>query len=301
MTEPLNWDEYRIVRAIAEAQSLSGAADRLGLNHSTLFRRLAAMETALGLKLFERERAGYRPTAAGEDMVALATLMGDTIAEFERRVGRNEVALSGRVRVTTINCLGALMFPSLCARLAEIHPGLHVELMLSDSLLDLERGDADIALRGLTEAPPEGLTGREVAPIPWAIYAVPALTTPAGEPAADAPWVVPTDSVGPPQVRRWLDRHVEAQRRRASAANEILMADLAARGVGVALLPCFVGVARPQLRRVGAADADLTRGLWVVARTQALRAGRVRAVFNFFCEELERRRAWFEGKAVVGE
>ena len=185
MAEPLNWDEFRIVRAIAEAQSLSGAAELLGLNHSTLFRRLAAMEARLGLRLFDRERTGYRPTAAGEDMVALATLMGDTIAEFERRVSRNDVKLSGRVRVTALTSLGALVLPPICAALAAAHPGLHVEVILTDSSPDLERGEADIALRCLKEPPPESLTGRRVAPLPWAIYAVPALTTADGEPGAE--------------------------------------------------------------------------------------------------------------------
>ena len=147
MAEPLNWDEFRIVRAIAEAQSLTRAAERLRLNHSTLFRRLAAMETRLGHKLFERERSGYRPTAAGEDMVALANLMGDTIAEFERRVTRSEVQISGRVRLTTVGSVGALVLPAITAALAHAHPALHLEILLSDALADMTHGGADIALR----------------------------------------------------------------------------------------------------------------------------------------------------------
>ena len=301
MTEPLNWDEFRIVRAIAEAQSLSGAAELLGLNHSTLFRRLAAMETRLGVRLFDRERSGYRPTAAGEDMVALATLMGDTIAEFERRVSRNDLKLSGRVRLTTLTSLGALIMPPICAALAVAHPQLHVELMLTDSVLDLERGEADVALRGLTAPPPENLTGRRVAPLPWAIYAAPAQTTAQGEPAGDALWIAPSENFSPPQARRWFDRHVESWRRSATASNDLLMAELAARGLGVALLPCYLGVARPALRRVGKADADLDGDLWLMAHERALRTPRVRAVCDFLAGELERRRAWFEGEAVVGE
>jgi DNA-binding transcriptional LysR family regulator len=301
MTEPLNWDEFRIVRAIAEAQSLSGAAELLGLNHSTLFRRLAAMEARLGLRLFDRERSGYRPTAAGEDMVALATLMGDTIAEFERRVSRNDLKLSGRVRVTTLTSLGALVMPAISAALAAAHPGLHVEVILSESLLDLERGEADVALRYLKGPPPESLAGKRVAPLPWALYAVPALTTEDGAPAPSAHWIAPSENCGPPQVRRWLDRHVESWRRSATASSDMLIADLAARGLGVALLPCYLGVAKPALRRAGKADPELDGELWLVAHERALRTPRVRAVYDFLAAELERRRPWFEGEAVVGE
>jgi DNA-binding transcriptional LysR family regulator len=301
MTEPLNWDEFRIVRAIAEAQSLSGAAELLGLNHSTLFRRLAAMEARLGQRLFDRERTGYRPTAAGEDMVALATLMGDTIAEFERRVSHNDLKLSGRVRVTTLTSLGALIMPPICAALAVAHPRLHVELTLTESVLDLDRGEADVGLRGLREPPPEYLTSKRVAPLPWAIYAVPTLMTAQGVPAPDAPWIASTESFGPPQARRWFDRHVESWRRSATASNDLLMAELAVRGLGVALLPRYVGVARPALRRAVSPDPEIGGDLWLVAHERALRTPRIRAIYDFLAGELERRRAWFEGEAVVGE
>ena len=301
MTEPLNWDEFRIVRAIAEAQSLSGAAELLGLNHSTLFRRLAAMEARLGLRLFDRERSGYRPTAAGEDMVALATLMGDTIAEFERRVIHNDLKLSGRVRVTGLTSLGALMMPAISAALAVAHPGLHIEVILTESLLDLERGEADVAVRCLTEPPPESLVARRVAPLPWAIYAVPELTTADGEPAPNAPWIAPSENSGSPQARRWFDRHVESWRRSATANSDMLMAELAARGLGVTLLPCYLGVAKPALRRAVQADREIDGDIWLVAHERSLRTPRVRAVYDFLVGELERRRAWFEGETVVGE
>ena len=75
MNSGLSWDEFRLVKSVAEARSLVGAAEALGLNHSTIFRRLGAVEDALGARLFERSRSGYQPTAAGEEMVALATGM----------------------------------------------------------------------------------------------------------------------------------------------------------------------------------------------------------------------------------
>ena len=82
MNSDLSWDEFRLVKSIGEARSLVGAAERLGVNQSTVFRRLAAIEAAVGARLFDRSRAGYEPTAAGEDMIALA----NTMAEFDRRV-----------------------------------------------------------------------------------------------------------------------------------------------------------------------------------------------------------------------
>ena len=82
MNADLSWDEFRLVKAVSDSRSLGGAAEALGLNHSTVFRRLAALEAAVGARLFERSRSGYQPTAAGDEMVTLATKMAD----FNRRV-----------------------------------------------------------------------------------------------------------------------------------------------------------------------------------------------------------------------
>jgi DNA-binding transcriptional LysR family regulator len=300
MSDPLNWDEFRLVRAIAAAQSLSGAAERLGLNHSTLFRRLAAVEARLGVKLFERERSGYRTTAAGEDMVALATLMGDTIAEFERRVARNEVQFAGRVRLATRHSLGVLVMPAISAALSAAHPALHLELILTESAVDLERGEADIAARCLKGPPPDCLVGRRIARLPWAIYAAAPLAEAAGEDPARLAWVAPSDSFAPTQARDWVERHVDPCRRAATVSSDIAMAGLAARGVGAALLPCFVAAAKPELRMIAKGDPELESDLWLLANERALRTPRLRAAFDFLAGELERRRAWFAGEAAAG-
>ena len=97
MNSGLSWDEFRLVKSIAEARSLVGAAERLGVNHSTVFRRLAAVEAAVGARLFERSRAGYEPTAAGEEMIALASTMAESVLEFERRVAGRDVKPTGEL------------------------------------------------------------------------------------------------------------------------------------------------------------------------------------------------------------
>jgi DNA-binding transcriptional LysR family regulator len=99
------WDEFRLVRAIAEARSLAGAADTLGINHSTVFRRLGALEKAMGARLFERSRTGYAPTAAGEKMVDLANHIADEIVDLERKITGQDLRPSGDLRVTTNDTL----------------------------------------------------------------------------------------------------------------------------------------------------------------------------------------------------
>ena len=97
MNEALSWDEFRLVKAISDSGSLGGAAEILGLNHSTVFRRLAALETTVGARLFERSREGYQPTVAGDEMIALATTMADSIVGFERKLAGRDAQAHGSV------------------------------------------------------------------------------------------------------------------------------------------------------------------------------------------------------------
>jgi len=90
----LAWDDFKLVRLIVAAKGLGGAAERLGVNHSTVFRRLGQLEEALGTKLFERHRTGYALTAAGEEMAALAERMDDDVASFARKLaGQDKIEL----------------------------------------------------------------------------------------------------------------------------------------------------------------------------------------------------------------
>src|SRR3712207_8956657 len=97
----LAWDDFRLVRTIAEAKGLAGAAERLGVNHSTVFRRLGQIEESLGVKLFERHRTGYALTPAGEEMTALAERMEEDVASFGRKLAGQAMSPAGELRVTT--------------------------------------------------------------------------------------------------------------------------------------------------------------------------------------------------------
>src|ERR1700750_368503 len=95
------WGDFRYVKAIADTRSLAGAAQTLGVNHSTVFRRLGQIERQLASRLFERGRTGYSLTSAGEEMVRLADRMGEEILAYERNVTGRDLRPSGELRVTS--------------------------------------------------------------------------------------------------------------------------------------------------------------------------------------------------------
>ena len=162
MTEQsLHWDDLRVVQAIAEAGSLSGAGRRLGASHATVFRRLNAIERRLGVALFERSRTGYAPTPAGEDLAATAARVETEVLGAERRVVGRDLRLSGSIRVTTTDTLLMGLLSPIFAGFQRAHPEIVLEVAVSNQLFNLSQRDADVAVRP-SPSPPEHLVGRRV-------------------------------------------------------------------------------------------------------------------------------------------
>jgi len=300
MNSGLSWDEFRLVKSIAEARSLVGAAERLGVNHSTVFRRLAAVESAVGARLFERSRAGYEPTSAGEEMIALAATMAESVLEFERRVAGRDIKPTGELSVTTPEAIGQHFMPAIVAQFHAQNPGIVVELILSNQSLNLSRRDADIAIR-LTNDPPESLVGRRICTGRWAVYCRRDLIAELGsEPIDSVAFIGFSDNFGPAPARRWIEANVPLERLVAKANSEHYMLQLALLGFGATLLPCFLGDRSPDLTRVGYLVPELDLGLWMLTHSDLRRSARVRAFMDFAGAELAKHRRAIEGEEAGG-
>ncbi len=298
MNTGLSWDEFRLVKSIAEARSLVGAAERLGVNHSTVFRRLAAVETAVGARLFERSRAGYEPTAAGEEMIALASTMAESVLEFERRVAGRDIKPTGELSVTTPEGIGQHFMPAIVAQFQIQNPGVVVELILSDQPLNLSRRDADIAIR-MTNDPPETLVGRRICTGRWGVYCRRDLTTALdSEASGSIAFIGFGDSFGPVPARRWIDANIAPGRVVAKANSAHCMLKFALQGFGATLLPCFLGDRSPELARLGYLLPELDMGLWMLTHSDLRRSARVRAFMDFAGAELTKQRRAIEGEEI---
>ena len=212
------WDDFRLVKAVADSRSLTGAAETLGVNHSTVFRRLGEIEKRLGAPVFERHRTGYGLTPAGEEMVVLAERMERDVTAFARKLAGKTLTPSGEVRVTTNDTLLVhLLMPVLAAFRAQ-YPDIRVDMVLSNQALNLSKRDADIAVRA-TDNPPETLVGRRVASLAWAIYGrredFPTAAGGGSEDIAELAgrcWVSLGDQFGHLKAARYVREHVPADR-----------------------------------------------------------------------------------------
>ncbi len=298
-----DWNELRLVLAVARTGSLTAAAGALGIDHSTVFRRLNALETRIGVRLFERLPGGLYPTTdAGERMAAAAERMEDEALAVARDIAGSDRRLSGRLRVTSSETLAYSRLTGHLAAFRKEHPGIVVELAIENRVLSLSRREADIALRPVR--PKEGdLWGRKLASVAWTLFASPAYLDLSGGPIRNAEALAGHALIGWEETAAgmmaadWLTGAAPADAF-VYRTNSLVNQAVAARsGIGMALLPCYLGDGEPGLVRALAEPLpDLPGELWIVTHADLKGTARVRAFFDVVGEGLARERDLFEGR-----
>eukprot|EP01037_Dinobryon_pediforme_P013777 gene13777-13895_t len=264
MAPATSWDDFRLVKAIADHQSLGGAAEALGLNHSTIFRRLGALEATLKTRIFERSRNGYAPTAAGERMVALAAQMADQINSFEIKCAGRDVKPSGDLRITTNDTMLVHLLTPIFAGFMRAYPEIRLEIVVSNQALNLSKRDADIAIRA-TKNPPETLVGRNITAIAWAEYAAAALVE--GDRVIDkdaARWIGYGEVLSNLSAMREIYDKIGPDRVVYRVNTVLGLAEAIAANIGIGFLPCFIGDKTPGIRRISTPIRELDASLWLL-------------------------------------
>ena len=296
------WDEFRLVKAIADTRSLQGAADQLGVNHSTVFRRLADLEEKAGAALFERHRTGYQLTPTGEAMVNVATRIDADVSDFMRKLDGQDLRPRGEIRVTTNDTLMLYLIVPILARFRAEYPDIRVDMIMSNQALNLSKRDADIAIRA-TDSPPDNLTGRRLSDLVWAIYGR-RNDWPQGAkhfamdaPPASVSWVSLGEGFAHLHAARYIRDHVHPDRVALTVNTVLGLTEAVEAGIGIGPLPCFIADARPDLVRLSPVDPDFSTGLWLLTHPDLKSSPRVRAFLDLAAAELQKHRPRLEGRA----
>jgi DNA-binding transcriptional LysR family regulator len=302
LAKGLAWDDFRLVKSIAEARGLTGAAERLGVNHSTVFRRLGQLEEGLGIKLFERHRTGYQLTAAGEEMQALASRMDEDVATFARKLAGQTLSPAGELRVTTNDTLLVDLLTPIFARFCAQCSEIRLDVVLTTQALNLSKRDADVAIRA-TDNPPENLVGRRAATIAWALYGRKA-DHPEPVSLADLvgrSWVSLGDNLASLKAARFVRERVAPERIVYKVNTVLGLAEAVEAGIGVGPLPCFIADGRPGLVRLSPPNPDFSAGLWLLTHPDLRQSARVRAFMDFMATEIAKQRKHIEGVVSLSD
>ncbi len=295
------WDDLRVLLEVSRDHSLSATAARLKTSHTTLSRRLAALEQSLSARLVERTGAGVTMTRLGKELVARAQQMETAALDAERWVSGDDQRLEGRVRLSTTEAFAQhLLFPSLRV-FQDAYPAIELEVLVGNTQVDLSKGEADVAIRAAPTKTPS-LVAKRVATLAVGLYVSNDYARRKGPLETEGfkgHEVVGylAEARGFPESQ-WLSTH--AAQARVSLRQSSVLGILAAvnAGLGLGLVPCFLGDADRSLRRVGALDAALQRGIWVVADRRVHRAARVRVLTEYISKMLASKRALLAGKSA---
>jgi DNA-binding transcriptional LysR family regulator len=291
--DELDWSDLRYALAIGMAGSLAAAARQMRVNHTTVLRRLDALEQRLGARLFERTRTGYRPTEAGALVLEQARRMADQADAIERRVLGRDRELTGLLRVTTAYVVMEHLLPQPLAQFARAFPGIEVEVVENAVLVDLSRQradespawvrrEADVAVRLSTHVA-EHLVGRQLGQTQCRVYAcrgapdLPQTVQPLSVLVREAPWVAFERDAQSRVYDRWMQQQLAQARVRLRVDIFNAVASVLRTGIGVGVLPTFMEPRHPELVAVSEPIPQLAVPVWMLTHPDLRETARVRA------------------------
>ena len=278
--QTLDWSDVPFVLAVCETGSLSGAARQLGVNHSTVFRRIEGVETRLGVTLFERLSHGYIMTAAGEHFYRNGLQLRDGMNSIQRELGGQDLRLAGALTVTTTDSLLYCLTPVFSA-FQQRYPDIELRLLSDTRPLDLMQRDADVAVRP-TNSPPEHWIGRNLSPIAYAAYAQKEYQKEVRDkPTKEHRWIRLNDSLNQSPMSQ-ITVENKPEDTQVTVSNSLMgVFELVRNGLGFGALPCYLGETCPDLVRVRDPEEKFSSNLWVLAHPDIRRSARVHAFFEF--------------------
>src|ERR1700710_2018922 len=280
----IDWDDIRYFLAVSRGGSVRAAAKNLGVNHATVLRRIAKLEERLGALMFEKLPAGYRLTAAGEEVLERANQMGVSAPQLEARVFGRDQSVRGLLRVTLAPTLATHLLMPDFADFARLHPDIEMEILSSGELANLTNREADVAIRVVYDRKslPLNLHGVKGPELFGGVYMSRDRLT-AWRAGAPDPirWIV-ISSDGIPDWAREV-RATGITFRTTDGEAQIVAVR---QGLGVTTLPCFIGDADPLLARVPGADLHMYGTLWLLTQAESRNTKRVRLFTEFVTRRL---------------
>ncbi|MDQ6992900.1 MAG: LysR family transcriptional regulator [Mariprofundus sp.] len=274
----MNWDDLKLFLAVARENSISGGARKLGVQHSTVSRRIRALETTLGVRLIERKKSGYELTPAGENLKVAAVKMEYEVLQVDAKLGGRDARLTGELRVTAINSMASTVLMPMFASFSQRYTDVDLHLLASNKNISLVERDADVAIR-LTNTPTDTLVGKRFATVATTLYGSRSYLKQLRVDRAKEKWLG-VNCCGFHQT--WTKKNAHGARHNLFVDDTLLTVAAIKQNMGVAYLPCFLGDSEPELERFALPDPEMNLGLWLLFHPDLKRTAKVLA----FCDHM---------------
>lgn len=274
----IRWGDLQYVLAVANQGSLSAAAKSLGVNHSTVLRRIDAFEYRHKLQLFHKLPTGYKLTIEGQKLLESALAVESTVKKLERKIFGQELKLEGVLRLTTTDALSRLILAPHLAAFHQLYPRIQLELSLTSRQLDISQLEADVAIRPAREIP-DSYTGSKLCKIAFGVYGAPSYINDlrGKNPLESASWLVMRQGKASLQVSKLI---LEDKIVMKTDSFEPLV-NAAENEMGLAYLPCFIGDSSAILKKVDVEVNQQTTDLWMMTHNDLENSAKVKAFFDF--------------------
>ena len=287
----MNWDDLRLFLAVARSGSISGGAKQMGVQHSTVSRRMRQLEEKMGARLFERTNSGYGLTPAGENVKNAAIQIESEVLAVDGTLPGKDASLVGPLRVTAINNMASTVLMPMFASFSKANPQIDLRIMVSNSDASLSQREADIAIR-LTNSPTDTLLGKRIVTVASTTYGSRAYLQQLLQQGKEPKWIG-VECCG---FHKTWTKQLSGEQPHNFISDDTLLTLAAIReDLGVSILPCFMGDADPLLERYCDPDPAHNLGLWILLHPDLKRTARVLAFRDHMLMAVTQEKGLFEG------
>jgi DNA-binding transcriptional LysR family regulator len=281
-----DWNDLKAFLAVAHGGSTLGAAKALRINQTTVARRIESLEAALSLKLFERGQSGSRLTEAGRDLVAEAEKVERAAVAFENRAQAHQRGMAGAIKLTCIEILANAIITPAIGEFRKQYPEVQIDLVITDRALDIEAGEADLAIRNGRALPISDLVARKIADYDFALYCSRDYAKRRGVPATAAELKDHDLIGGDAQLGQmpgivWMFEQAGGKPAAHTSNSLTNLVHAVRAGLGIAPLGCILTDSDPTLVRCSEPIPEASASSWIVTRKELKDTPRIRAFIDF--------------------
>ncbi len=285
-----DWNQLRAFLATVEEGSLSAAARALDLTQPTLSRQVSALEESLGLVLFERSRHAMTLTQAGIELVEHVETMRDAAIRVSLTASGQSQEIKGVVSITATDMVTTYLLPEMLGELQAAAPGLKIELIPSNEVQDLNKREADIAIRHVSPEQPD-LIAKKIGQASAYLYAAPEYLARHAQPM-NKEQICNADFIGLGQIERFLPMinslglPLTTDNFNITTTGSAALMELVKQGLGISILPHYIGNKAPELQRLIPDTFSAPVPIWLVTHKELRSSRRIRLVYDFLAEKL---------------